>query len=168
MTIDYITNQEQSLPDLDSFYTIQFWNAVQEAELKSGLATLPGGKNKIGLCVYPDDIFQVSMPKQCQRYDIYIAEVRKAVEEIIQHTGTRLSPHVASAVLNHFNVLFSRHIYNIPMVLMTTGLIAKFEDLTAKYEMCFQEYDLTPIFIPNISPAFVNRGHNYVHEHYTI
>jgi hypothetical protein len=142
LAIDYITtfaNREERLPDLDSFYTIQFWNAVQEAELKSGLAIPPGGRNNIGPCTYPDDVFQVSTPKQCQRYDNYIAEVRKAVEGIISRAGTRLSPHIASAALNRFDVLFSGNIYNIHMVLMTTGLIAKFEDLCEKYEMCFRE-----------------------------
>jgi hypothetical protein len=135
LSADYILtfiDKQQRMPALEQYYTMEFWDAVHDAELKSGLATTTEGKVH-----YPDDVFQVASAKQRQRYHTYIAGVREAIVTIISHA--LLAPHVHSLALQRFDVLFSGYIYKINLILMTTGLIAKFEDLSDTYGQCFRE-----------------------------
>ncbi|KAF8314833.1 uncharacterized protein EI90DRAFT_3089466 [Cantharellus anzutake] len=139
LAVEFITtfiDQVESMPDLEEYYTMEFWKGVEKAEVDSGLA-LPGGKKKKHL--YADDVFQVATLTQQAKYSNYIKEVRKGIEKILSHAKDLLDPHVKLAALSRFDILFSGHLYNIRMVLMSTPLLDKFEDICGQYMECFRE-----------------------------
>ncbi|KAF8313946.1 uncharacterized protein EI90DRAFT_3136315 [Cantharellus anzutake] len=131
-------DQQEALPDLEHFYTMEFWTLVEKAELEAGLVTLGKGKKKREK-VYPDDVFQVFTLIQKERYMTYVAKIREAIQHVISRVEALLVPHVKISALKRFDLLFSGHLHDIHPILMTTGLVSKFEDLSEKYSDCFRE-----------------------------
>ncbi|KAF8315995.1 uncharacterized protein EI90DRAFT_3021735 [Cantharellus anzutake] len=131
-------DQQEALPDLEHFYTMEFWTLVEKVELEAGLVTLGKGKKKREK-VYPDDVFQVFTLIQKERYMTYVAKIREAIQHVISRVEALLVPHVKISALKRFDLLFSGHLHDIHPILMTTGLISKFEDLSEEYSDCFRE-----------------------------
>jgi hypothetical protein len=147
-------DREDALPDLEHYYTMEFWALVESAEIEAGLVSLGQGKKKREK-VYPDDIFQVSTSAQKERYMIYVAKIREGIEKVISRVDALLAPHVKASALNRFNLLFSGHLYDIHPILMTNGLVTKFEDLSEKYIECFREVCECSLPHPLLTPHVV-------------
>lgn len=128
---------QMALPDLGHFITTEFWDLVHQAEVDSGLASLKTGKMKQRL--YPDDVFQNWTPTQNERYVTYLSTLRTAFEQILSHSSDLLTSHVKTYALHRFDFIFSGVIHGIHPILMTTGLITKFEEISVKYNECFRE-----------------------------
>ena len=124
------------MPDLEHYFTMDFWALVHQAEIEAGLALSPG-KGKQREVQYRDDVFQVWTPAQHECHVIYITKVGNAIEQIIAHAGELLLSHVKAFALQRFNLLFSGVVYGIRPILMTTGLVTKFEEIDKKYLECF-------------------------------
>jgi hypothetical protein len=114
-------DQDHQMFDLERFYSSEFWDAIEKAEVTSGISSARVAKQKT--ISYQDDVFQVTTSMQRQRYDTYIGEVRKAIEGILSRTDELLPPHIKASALNRFDVLFSGQIYDIKLVLMTCAQV---------------------------------------------
>ncbi|KAF8324684.1 uncharacterized protein EI90DRAFT_3019442 [Cantharellus anzutake] len=138
----YIDKVER-MPALETYFDLKFWKGIEDAEEESGVTTIEKTKGSRGIVktqrIYADDVFQFSHPDHFSRYVDYRSGVWKAIEKVVRRNEGLLAPSVVNKCQHRFNVLFSGVIHRWYMILMTNGLLAKFDEIASQYKECFRE-----------------------------
>ncbi|KAF8322898.1 uncharacterized protein EI90DRAFT_3019962 [Cantharellus anzutake] len=97
----------------------KFWKGVEDAKVVAGVAMIVKKGPKKTQRTYGDDVFQFSHRDHSSRYIDYRTALWSAVEKVLEQNR---------------NILPEWH-----MILITNGLLSKFDDISTEYEQFFKE-----------------------------
>ncbi|KAF8342353.1 uncharacterized protein EI90DRAFT_3011842 [Cantharellus anzutake] len=129
----------ERMPPLDAYFNVEFWKGVEDAEVVAGVATIVKKGSKKTQRTYGDDVFQFSHRDHSSRYIDYRTALWSTVEKVLEQNRNILPESVLQKCRHRFNVLFSGIIHRWHMILITNGLLSKFDDISTEYEQFFKE-----------------------------